>query len=316
MKAQRLSLVTLSLLSFLLLAACAPHDLDEAEGGIDIEVQFLWDDDPTAAPSQMGLWLYPDDGRAPEYYMFSGRDGGRIRVVPGRYRAIAYNADTETVLVSQTENYAGATFSTPASGLFAAYAPESVRTGAEAPRAPGATDEPVMMPPDRLWTGTEGDICFQAPGDKATIHMRRGTCTYDVIFRNVGRLESLLWASATLSGMAGTLRIADNDIAGPLCTLPFDITPTRTTADLKATFQTFGHCPEPAKHFLMLYTELTDGRRLYYPYDVTDQVHAATDKRHVTIIIDGFFLPVADPDANAAVQVSPWDIENVSVNMQ
>lgn len=318
MKHQHRSLIILPIASFLLLlASCAPHSLDEAEGGTDIDVEFLWDDDPTAAPAQMGLWLYPADGSEPQYYMFSGRDGGRIRVVPGTYRTIAYNADTETVLTSATASWTTAAMAGIAAGIFGGRADEDdSRAGQQAPRAPGTEAEPIVDCVEPIWTAAADAQPLDESHRRLVLHIRRSTCKYELRVLHVDNIDGLIWARATLSGMAASLTIAPNTIAGPLCTLPFDLPYDKGHSTMHATFHTFGHCPEPATHQLMIYTELSDGQRLYYQFDATPQVHAAPDKRHVVITIDRLPLPRADPNANAAVQVSQWETENVSVDMQ
>lgn len=316
MKAQRLSLVTLSLLSFLLLTACAPHDLDEAETGtFDIDVRFLWDKVPTASPSMMDFYLYPDDGSKPQRYMFAGRDGGRIHVRAGQYRAVAFNADTETILQHDMDSWDDARLTTPQTRLLGGgTSSEADSRAAEVPRAPGTDNEAVMMAPEMIWADRTDLIPLDDRHCVLTMHPDTFTCRYDVIVSGVAGIDRLAHATASLTGLAGSGKPCLNTVAGPLCTLPIDLKSTRAEETITGTLFTFGHCPAPATHTLMLYIGLTDGRLYYWHYDVTRQVHDAPNPKHVTIRIDGLDLP--DLSVNNAVQVEEWDDVEIEMQMQ
>lgn len=42
---------------------------------------------------------------------------------------------------------------------------------------------------------------------------------------------------------------------------------------------------------MRIYVQLPDGKKVYYTFDVTDQVRHASDPRNVHIVLDGLTLP-------------------------
>ena len=57
---------------------------------------------------------------------------------------------------------------------------------------------------------------------------------------------------------------------------------------------TFGDCLSGnGEHYVDLYVTLRDRSQWKYTYDVTSQVHEATDKLHINIVLDS--LPVPEP---------------------
>ena len=62
----------------------------------NVEVTFDWSEAPDANPSTMSLYLYPENGGAPQRYEFTDRNGGCISVAAGTYDAICVNSDKET----------------------------------------------------------------------------------------------------------------------------------------------------------------------------------------------------------------------------
>ena len=74
-------------------------------------------------------------------------------------------------------------------------------------------------------------------------------------------------------------------------TLPFEATHDGKST-ITADFLTFGPpAGAPGKHLLRIYVQLPDGKKVYYTFDVTDQVRHAPDPRNVHIVLDGLTLP-------------------------
>lgn len=305
MKSTQRSLIILLTASFLLLlASCAPHNLDEAgDGTLDVDIEFLWDRAPKAFPTQMGFWLYPEDEGRPLEYVFPGRDGGRARIVPGRYRALAYNADSEVMIESDMDSPDAGTLTTRATRLLAAGAPSQYDVRAlEVPRAPGTDMEQVMMPPDAVWADRSPALTLDDDNHRITLHPDTLTPLIEVRVLGVENITTLAWASATLTGMAGSIHPYTAQTGGPLCTLPFELTATRAEATLTGMFHTFGHCPEPATHTLTIYAEIADGGLYFWHFDVTEQIHRAPNPNHVIITIGQLSLP----EAKSNVTVADW----------
>ena len=92
-------------------------------------------------------------------------------------------------------------------------------------------------------------------------------------------------------------------------TIPFAST-SDGISKITGQFYTFGHHEDnQERHMMLFYAWLEDGSKYYYTYDVTDQIHAAPDKRHVHIIIEGLEFP--QPIGNGSgfdVDVDDWII--------
>ena len=59
-------------------------------------------------------------------------------------------------------------------------------------------------------------------------------------------------------------------------------------------------------HQLTIYAILADGSRFYKTFDVTDQVHGATDPCNVEIVIDGLELPKPIEGGGFNPDVGDW----------
>lgn len=306
MKTYNIYMYVVLLLSALSFTACAPHDLDEeGTGTLDVDVEFIWDKAPKANPTQMGFWLYPEDNRRPLEYAFPGRDGGRIRIMPGKYNALAYNSDSEVMIENDMEAITTGTLTTRVTRLLSANAPSQYDVRAlEVPRAPGTDEQPVMTPPDPVWADRAPAINLNEDNHRVTLHPDTLTPLIEVRILNVDNIETLAWASATLTGMAGSIHPYTGIIGGPLCTLPFDLEATRAEAVMTAHFHTFGHCPEPTTHTLTIYTEIADGGLYLWHFDVTQQIHQAPNPKHIIITIEQLALPEAQTNSN--VTVADW----------
>lgn len=69
----------------------------------NVEVTFDWSEAPDANPSTMSLYLFPENGGAPQRYEFTDRNGGCISVAAGTYDAICVNSDKETHRINGKE---------------------------------------------------------------------------------------------------------------------------------------------------------------------------------------------------------------------
>ena len=71
----------------------------------DINVVFDWNKAPDANPRSMSLYLFPEDGGKPLRYEFTNKNGGKIRVVAGNYKALFLNSDTRNITIQNEDEF-------------------------------------------------------------------------------------------------------------------------------------------------------------------------------------------------------------------
>ncbi len=323
-----------------------------------LRIVFDWRDAPTASPEGMCVYLFPieddnhftsEDGgmeiTRPDYYRFdfSNTQGGVVDgILPGKYRIITYNNDTDGVLFSGTgwETHKG--FTREGSLLEPIYGNVANR----APMAPGADDQRVVICPDAMWGVSVGEVEIQEQGVKythypfdpgegvdttapvystehvITLYPHLLTCYYDYEIRNVSNLENSVQMCASLSGMASDLTFSSEELGRELVTIPFAAAPDMSTRRILGNFVTWGHHElNPQPHYLILYVWMKgEPRGWYFTFDVTAQVNAAPDRHYVHLVINNLDLPVIiDPGDEGEDAFEPsvddWFQENHVVPM-
>ena len=298
-----------------------------------LRIQFDWRDAPTAPNEVEGMCVFlfpidpelddftsPDGGtpiQRPEYYRvdFDNTKGGIVQgVLPGRYRIVTYNNDTDGVLFTGTSWETHTGFTREGSLLEPIYGNASNR----APHAPGADDQRVVICPDAMWGTSVATVEVTEQGVKyvhypfnpdadmdtsvpvtstesvITLYPHLLTCYYDYEIRNVTNLENAVQMCASLSGMAPEFTFSSEALGREVVTIPFAANPDVDTRRITGNFITWGHHElNPQPHYLLLYVWMKgEPRGWYFTCDVTDQVHAAEDRHYVHLVIDGLDLPV------------------------
>ena len=329
-----------------LLISCEHKDLCLQHPHVaTVWVTFDWRNAPGANPDGMCVFFYPMDeegrsetGNAVIRYDFKGTGGGEVELQVGRYRAICYNNDTEGILFSNTGSFGTHYGYTRQGDIF-----ETVygNTGTYAPRADGSEDERVVITPDMMWGSNVWDIevtdfglCYacdpSGSGEEQevnkeeyviTFYPAELVCTYTYEIRNVTNMKNVTNMCASLSGMSGGLYFGTEELDKKPVTLPIEAVKHDETT-IVGRFYTFGHYPDNVQeHRLLLYVWLTDGQKVYYgsenaKFNVTQQIHSASDKRNVHIIIDGLDFPQAIENGSGyQVDIDDWYEENIDITM-
>ncbi len=318
-----------------LLCSCEHKELCDQHPHLKrIRVAFDWQDAPEANPRGMCVFFYPTNGGGERRFDFRGTEGGVVELRVGTYRVMCYNNDTEGVLFHDTNNFdihGGYTREgnvlEPIYGNAASYAP----------RAEGTEGERVVITPDMMWGCTAAEVeitdagisCDCVPMAKKeageleptvdeqviTLYPHELTCTYTYEVRNVENLGHAVQMCGTLSGMSPSIRFGDESLGKECVTLPFEAA-SDGVSTITGKFYTFGHHEANAQpHRMVFYFVMDDGKKFAYGLDgsehfnVTEQVHAAPDRRHVHIVIDGLELPT--PIGNGGgfgVGVDDWEV--------
>lgn len=296
-----------------------------------IRVEFDWRNAPDANPEGMSVWFYPmeEDGTL-RRFDFQGTKGGEVEIAVGSYRVICYNNDSEANLATGMEDYYTHKIYTRDGYIF-----EPVYGNATGASPHNVDDEHVTICPDMLWgchvfdvTITEGGVncIYQEDGEVSgmsgssdrvvTLYPAEVICTYTYEIRNVNNLKATTQMCGSLSGLAHGLFMGMEEIEHERVTVPFEAV-SDGVSTVMGKFLTFGHCASHDPHTIFtLYVWMKDGKKLYYTFDVTDQVDNAPDPQHVHIIIDGLDLPQPIEDGDGFhVDIDDWEVVNEDILM-
>lgn len=325
---KQLVITLTALVAMALMSSCEHKELcyDHPHSAM-LNVVFDWSLAPEAEESvdAMAVYLFPDDGTPSLRYDFTNLSGGRIKVPCGSYRVMCLNSDIDDVDLLNTLAWPTFQLALRTTSLFAPMAAMGVRAE-YAPRAQGTEQERVVFSPQPLWSDRLTDVDLSdidVNEHTITLVPVDITCHYTVEILNASNLKYVDAISASISSMAGSY-FPTLLTAGPeLVTMPFGLSTAQARSTVSGEFYTFGLTPAEAEgltpevaHHIMVYAVLSDGARLYYPFNVTDQVVNAPDPRNVHIVIDG--LPLPKPIVNGGgfqPEVDEWDPIYIDLEM-
>ncbi|MBE6195835.1 MAG: DUF5119 domain-containing protein [Rikenellaceae bacterium] len=299
----------------LLFAGCNHKELCEFHPHeISIRVVFDWVDAPDADPKGMCVCFYPLDGGSGQRFDFPNRTGGTVQLRVGKYRILCFNNDTEANLFYNSHLFDGYGVYTREGHVLEPIYGNSANFH---PMVDDLSKERVVITPDMMWGCSavdvevrDDEVCYTCVPQNAharmgypvvsneqviTLYPHEMVCTYTYEVRNVSNLKHVVEICGSLSGMAGEMLLASEQVGREAVTLPFESV-SDGVSTLTGKFYTFGHHPENSEpHAMTFYVVMDDGSKLCYTggknLDVTEQVHEAPDFRHVHLIIDGLDLP-------------------------
>ncbi|WP_417014196.1 DUF5119 domain-containing protein [Alistipes sp.] len=275
---------------------------------VEIEVNFDWSKCPDATPRTMVLQLFAPDGRHYNRYEFGSPQGGVIRVHAGTYKMLFHNGDMDNV-VERGSTYDAYEVTTIDRALLA-----PIGRGTEAPRPSGAQGQPVRYAPEMIWAGRCGltEVRSGQQRQSVTLVPEEATVVYTVEILNVENLGATAGIGGAFTGLAESYSPARGAGAGSSVTVPLDLKRVDERT-LTTRFVAFGHCPVgPEQHTFSVYTT----SKWFYHFDVTEQLHGASDPRNVRVVIDGLKLP-DEPSGGMDTSVSDWNdnVIETDVNM-
>lgn len=286
---------------------------------VTLRLEYDWTNAPEANPAGMCAFFYHEDPSvAPVRFDFRGTEGGEIALIPGRYRVLTYNNDTEVVKLGSTHDYdQHYAFTRECNILEPIYG-----NGMSLPnRTEGAEDERVMITPDMLWGANEVDIVVTGSESQViTLYPQDLLCHYSYEVRNVKNLKHVSMMSAAISGMSPSMALASEALHTEPVTLPFGAV-RNGDSGIKGEFLTFGHSEEVDRpHRMSFYMVMDDGSKFSFTkgsnLDVTDQVHSAPNRKRVHLIIDGLELPTPIENGNGfKPEVDDWDDVQQDIQM-
>ena len=293
----------------------------------DVTVSFDWSKEPGKKVEGMTVLFYNLDAPASEplRYDFVGMDGGRARLLPGTYRALAYNYDTETILYCEMSS---------AQTLKAYTRQSSVEEGTQLsrsgmPRASEAEDEMVILEPDPLYGAESEAFTVEIDGQcHVVLTPESRVIELTVTITNVPNLQYTSQFGGALTGLSPSVTMASGALGEGHVTQAF----TASVVDestIEMHVRIFGHCPYAADgelwpHILTVYAILADGSKWYYNINVSDQMHVTDPgsvgpdghKQEIRIEVDG--LPVPKPIVNGSgfqPTIDGWQGVEIEVSM-
>ncbi len=303
----------------LLSASCEHKELCFDHGHIvNLKVTFDWQYAPEAAPATMSLYMFPEGGGEGMRYEFTDSKGGTIRIPIGNYKAFCFNSDTEVIRYRNSESFE--TFELITRDAKALMGMQGLGfSSSGVPRANGTEGERIAFSPDLLWSDRTEQIEITEANAPAnlTLYPQSVVNTYTIEVRNVANLKYVRALSGSLSGLTEGYLPSTGGLGDDRVTIPFEVTYTAGEDKIRGSLRTFGHCYDTAvDHILVIYAVMSDGSKYYYTFDVTNQMHSASDQRNIHIVVDE--LPLPKPITNGGgfrPDVGGWSSVDIDIDM-
>lgn len=259
----------LSLMLFLLiLTACEHKELRYVTSSFrSLRVEFNWERyEDFQKPEGMRVIFYPKDGTSePWIFDFPNGEGRQIELPENEYRVICYNYDTS-----------GISWETPNSFMEYLAKTRSVLT----PESVKACTTPSWLCGDHIdWVSLEN---IPAGTEKViTLYPVRMVSRYTYEVNGIQNLERVVDIRASLSGMSGSLLMAEDKLPDGVSENLFFGGAT-TGYQIKGGFYTFGYCQGIASpQVFKLYLKSRDGIVIVVEQDVSAQVQSVPVRGHL-----------------------------------
>ena len=310
----------ISLVAAMVLTLSCEHKelIYDVDWTVALTVNFDWTKAPEANPDGMSVYFFDLDnpGQRPERYDMIGRNGGRIKIVPGNYNCVCINNDVENILFQNDrsfEDYSIYTRKITMESGMNINTRFTVQTRGEEP-----ADNNCIMSPDSCWTGILRNVEVKKGevGRSITFVPEISVVTIDVRIINASNIQYSTEFGGTLDNMAGGFRMSDCSVIQQKTSYSFPLY-SDGVSRLSTTFTVFGYDRAAMlPHTLKVYAKLPDGREWTKTFDVTDQILNAPDQKHIIITLSG--LEVPKPIVNGSgfrPQVDDWLTKEIDVKM-
>lgn len=309
------------LFASILFASCDHKELCYDHSHImEVDVTFDWSETPEASPKSMSLYLFPEGDKEVQRYEFTRKEGGKIRIVPGTYRAICLNSDTENIRIQDNHGFESFRLTTKDMEMLAGMTSLGVRSE-DVPKIKGTEDERTAMSPDSIWTGSLYEMVLDSPDQTMTLTMQKRFSAFNIEVRNAENLQYAYAVSGCLTTLSESLYPGEGVLSDSDVTIPFEMTADSKEGFIKGDFLTFGHCPaEDKQHYMTIYAIMSDGSKVYFTFDVTEQIHSSPDDSHIVIVLDGLQLPEPNLGEGGGgggfrPEVNGWNQIDVGIDM-
>lgn len=279
---------------------------------------FDWSNAPDANPKSMSLFLFPIEGGTPYRFDLNGHDGGTIEVEAGTYHAVCINNDKQAITFLGDESFNTLEIFSPEATIIQLGSAFSV-SPYELPKASDTENQPLVQQPPLLWSDAVYNLSIDADSLQFVMTPKSIVDTYKVTIAHINNARYIQSLSATVSDLAdgyfpGVTTHNDNRT-----TIPLALTHNVELSNAEGMFHTYGHCAETSRnHKLMLYAIMADGKKYYYEYDVTNQMHLPADTdniRHITVDLLDLPESTGSGDLGSGLGPSINDWEHIDIEL-
>lgn len=286
------------------LGSCTQKMLDEApRRTARVHIDFDWTDAECDSPHNMSVYFYPADGQNLPVQRFDlGGAGGDIDIVPGTYRLLGYNSDSDAALLRGHENFETHEIYTRRCGVLEPVVGVSDRTDAD--------DHPSVLCPDPMWscwasaTVTDSTRIVLAPHSRCSLYIIKMT--------DIENLDGVSAMCVSVGALAGSAFMGHDSTGAQCATLSTTAMPVNET-EAYGEMYTFGHNPaNQLPHVLTVYAWMADGSMERHKFDVSAQIDTVpASRRIVTIAVSGLkFSEVSGNDSGLNPRIDDWDNED------
>ena len=280
-----------------------------------VRVEFDTTMCPDISAEGMCAFFYSDEDDYPWRFDFAGTAGGKISIPPNAFSVLAYNNDTYRTIVTDADSYALCSFTTPPTGVFESVAPLS---RVAIPGGPPEGSEDVLKMPQMMWCGVR-DMVNTATDTVVIIKLVQATGRIRVNISEVANIDDIGRLSAIITGMPSSYRCSTmSSSSESLAAIPFGINRNSAEANtLSGEVMAFVKTDYTVRSYVLLYVWLTDGKKYYYKFDVTDQMSEAPDPYDIELTLGPITIPEASGGGGGGgldVGVDGWDY--VIIDMQ
>ncbi|MDE6741408.1 MAG: DUF5119 domain-containing protein [Muribaculaceae bacterium] len=293
---RRITFGGLILWSVWVLTGCCQKEIEYDLEPIVVGMNFDWQNAIDANPEGMTMLFFPLEGPSqPWRFDISGRAGGNIEILPGRYNVLTFNNDLPGVEFTYKDSFdrfsamtrsVGDTLSAPTGVLYSAVIPEvEIRN-----------------------TNGKLRILTLSPDSLSTV--------YHIRLDSVSGTERIKTARAVLQGLARSVCLHLKCNSKEYCNVVAPLQISGSDHSVLETVTTgFGN-PDIAEPRIRLDVIVTTSHGSYKKtFDVTDQVMNSKYLRNVNINIKGLEIPAADTpehpdgdDVGITVGVDGWQV--------
>lgn len=287
------------------LTACHQKDLifPEDDTGI-LDIRFVWSRDIESDVEGMTLYFFPRTV-AEKIWRFDlvGRDGGFVKLPYGTYSLLAYNNDITNVVYDNRTSIASLT----------AYLLKS-ETGIV---------KPLSRPLTRGFSDldftegeisyTDGDVLINDKAHTPTLinYPERISTHYNIIITDIEESERISSATLYLNGVAEGLSLLEGTPIGESVSVATAFQYDPSDNSLFSDFDSF-RCLDDEVITVDVIITTKSGEHYKKRFDVSREVHTASDPLYIIIEITGLNLP-KEPDkpeegVDMSVNVDGWSI--------
>ena len=267
-----------------MLTGCRQKELQSPEGVMcTVDVLFLWDNAPGAAPEGMTLLFYPLDAEGSLWrYDVAGRDGGQVEIESGSYTMIALNNDLPGIRLEDISYIDSAKAMTVAVTKSLADSTGMLYEG--------MVRNLRIMPGYVSFSSCEGNM-RGAPDARIECHPDSVTTIFDVRLTDAVGMERIRSIDCVLEGCAAGVSLHTRQTLKDSVETAFPMLTDPVAGTAAGSVSGFACTGTAARYTLVLRARYTDGILYEKKFDVTEKIPNYPYPHRVEININGLIFP-------------------------